>query len=171
LKGRTFSSLEEQNEFLWNSELTVADTWIHGTTHKEVDPYFEEVERKALQKLPIEGFPSFQEARRAIHRDADIEVACSYYIVPPEYLGHLVWVIWDTRLVRFFDDLMEPLQVLVRQEPGAVHSTHHSYIAAEKISGVERRAAWQLARVRRIGPNSLQWAESVALRQSAFLLA
>ena len=160
LKGRSFSSLEEQNEFLWNWELTVADTRIHGTTHKQVGPYFEEVERAALLKLPIEGFPSFQEARRTVHRDGHIEVGRAYYSVPPEYLGHRVWVRWDTRMVRIFNDRMEPIQVHVRQEPGRF-STHHANIVAQKISGVERGVAWQLGRVRRVGPHSLQWAESV----------
>ena len=34
LKGRRFASLEEQNRFLLDWELTVADTRIHGTTRR-----------------------------------------------------------------------------------------------------------------------------------------
>ena len=48
LKGRTFSSLEEQNEFLLNWEATVADTRIHGTTKKQVRQQFEAIERPGV---------------------------------------------------------------------------------------------------------------------------
>jgi hypothetical protein len=110
--------------------------------------------------LPLEPFPSFREARRAVHRDGHVEVDHAYYSVPPEYLARGVWVRWDARLVRIFNDRMEPLEVHVKQEPGRF-STKRSHIAAEKISGVERGAAWQLARVGRIGPKSACWAEGV----------
>ena len=36
LRGRTFASLEEQNRFLRDWELTVADTRVHGTTRRQV---------------------------------------------------------------------------------------------------------------------------------------
>jgi transposase len=160
LRGRSFATLEEQNKLLQDWELTVADTRVHGTTRRQVGNHFIEVERAALLPLPLERFPSFQEARRTVHRDGHIEISRAYYSVPPEYLGHRVWVRWDARLVRIFNDRMEPLQVHIKQEPGRF-STKRAHIAAEKISSVERGAAWQLARVRRLGPNSLRWAESV----------
>jgi hypothetical protein len=160
LRGRSFAALEEQNRFLLDWELTVADTRVHGTTRRHVGKHFAEVERAALLPLPLEPFPSFHEARRTVHRDGHIEVDHAYYSVPPEYLARGVWVRWDARLVRIFNDRLEPLAVHVKQEPGRFR-TKQSHIAAEKISGVERGAAWQLARVRRIGPKSACWAEEV----------
>ncbi len=160
LRGRSFAALEEQNRFLRDWELTVADTRVHGTTRRHVGNHFVEVERAALLPLPVEPFPSFREARRTVHRDGHVEVNHAYYSVPPEYLARGVWVRWDARLVRIFNDRMEPLEVHVKQEPGRF-STKSSHIAAEKISGVERGAAWQLARVRRLGPKSARWAEAV----------
>ena len=53
LKGKTFSSLRDQNTYLLDWETTVADTRIHGTTRKQVKKAFEEVERAAL--LPLTG--------------------------------------------------------------------------------------------------------------------
>ena len=146
LRGRSFAALEEQNRFLRDWELTVADTRVHGTTRRHVGKHFAEVERAALLPLPSEPFPSFREARRTVHRDGHVEVDRAYYSVPPEYLARRVWVRWDARLVRIFNDRMEQLDVHVKQEPGRF-STERSHIAAEKISGVERGAAWQLARV------------------------
>lgn len=160
LKGRTFASLEEQNRFLRDWELTVADTRVHGTTRRHVGNHFAEVERAALLPLPPGPFPSFREARRTVHRDGHVEVEHAYYSAPPEYLAREVWVRWDARLVRIFNDRMEQLRVHLRQEPGRFR-THPAHIASEKISGVERGAAWQLARVRRLGPHSARWGEAV----------
>jgi transposase len=42
LKGRTFASFEEQNEFLSHWEKNVADRRIHGTTKQQVGKVFDE---------------------------------------------------------------------------------------------------------------------------------
>ena len=70
---------------------------------------------------------------------------------------------WDGRLVRIFNERMQPIAVHIRQEPGRF-STPTQYIASEKISAVERGAAWLLERVTtRLGPHSATWAEAIAL--------
>ena len=140
LRGRSFAALEEQNRFLHDWELTVADTRVHGTTRRHVGKHFAEVERAALLPLPLEPFPSFHEARRVVHRDGHVEVDHAYYSVAPEYLARRVWVRWDARLVRIFNDRMEPLEVHVKQEPGRF-STKSSHIppgAIPKSGDAER---------------------------------
>jgi transposase len=92
LKGRRFTSLEEENRFLLDWELTVADTRIHGTMRRQVGKHFTDVERGALVPLPLEPFPSYHEGRRTVHRDGHVEVDRAYYAVPPEYLARQVWV-------------------------------------------------------------------------------
>jgi transposase len=159
LKGRPFEDLDAQNRFLLGWEESVADTRLHGTTRHQVGQHFRDVERPALLPLPLERFPSFQEGRRTVHRDGHVEVAKAYYSVPPEYLARGVWVRWDARMVRVFNDKMESIASHPRQQPGHF-STHGQHIASEKVSGVERGAAWLLSRVRRIGPESLRWAEA-----------
>ena len=160
LKGRTFTSLEEQNRFLLNWEQTVADTRLHGTTRRQVGTHFAAVERAALRPLPPERFPCFQEARRVVHRDGHVEVERAYYSVPAEYLGRRVWARWDGRLVRIFNERLEQIAVHIKHEPGRF-STQSQHIAGPKISGVERGAAWLLGQVRRLGPHSLRWAEAM----------
>ena len=118
------------------------------------------VERPALQPLPGERFPCFQEVQRLVHRDGHVEVDKAYYSVPPEYLARRVWVRWDSRLVRVFNDRMESIAVHPKHEPGRF-STHNQHIASAKISGVERGGAWLLGQVRRLGPHSTRWAEAV----------
>jgi len=122
LKGRRFKSLAEENIFLSRWEANVADKRIHGTTCKQVGASFEE-ERPHLQPLPASLFPCYQEARRSVHRDSYVEVARAYYEAPPEYIGRQVWVRWDGRCVRIFNDRMEQVQMHVRIEPGKFSRT------------------------------------------------
>lgn len=157
LKGRTFESLDEQNEFLLRWETTVADTRIHGTTRRQVSKVFEERERAALQALPRDRFPCFQEAQRKVSRDGHLAVAKSYYSVPPEYLGHTLWVRWDSRIVRIYDDQMKPICSHATKSPGKF-STHPEHIASQKISDVERGIDWLLDKTEFIGPKSYAWA-------------
>src|ERR1051325_3152787 len=160
LKGRSFASLEEQNAFLRNWEQTVADTRVHGTIRQQVGKLFVEMERPALQRLPTERFPFFHESRRKVNRDGHIEVARAYYSVPPEYLGRQVWVRWDGRVVRVFNERFEPVTVHVRQQPGRF-STQQQHIASEKIAGVERGATWLLARICRLGSQAMAWPQAM----------
>lgn len=160
LKGRTFDSLAAQNAFLLEWESGVADTRIHGTTRRQVKQAFEQVERPALQPLPLERFPFFHEARRSVHRDAHVEVDKAYYSVPPEFVGRRVWVRWDSHLVRIFDAGLRQIAVHARHSAGRF-STQAPHIAAEKIAGVERGAAWLLRKAGLIGPESARWAQAM----------
>lgn len=160
LKGRTFSSLTEQNRFLVDWENNVADTRIHGTTKKQVRRMFEEVERPALMALPSEPFPFYHEGKRKVHRDGHVEVARSYYSVPPEYLGREVWVRWNGRLVRVFNESFEQIAVHTGVEAGKFN-TNRAHLADEKISGVERGAEYLLSRAVRIGEDSAMWAKAM----------
>ena len=160
LKGRVFTSLEEQNRHLLDWESNVADLRIHGTMRRQVAKVFAEAERPALRPLPAGRFPWFEESRRTVHRDGHIEIGRAYYSVPPEYLGRQVWARWDSRLVRIFNTRFEQIAVHVWHEPGRF-STQRQHIAAEKISSVERGVEWLLGRIRRIGPHAARWAEGV----------
>ena len=158
LKGRTFRSLAEQNEFLLAWEANVADTRIHGTTKQQVARLFKQ-ERDALLPLPIERFPFFHEARRAVHRDGHIEVDKALYSVPPEYVTRRLWVRWDGRLVRVYNDRWEQVAVHAKAEPGRFR-TAAEHIPREKVSAVERGTDALLRQVAAIGPQVQRWAEA-----------
>jgi transposase len=165
LKGRFFANLEEQNRHLLAWETSTADTRIHGTIRQQVGQLFRTVELLALRSLPPARFPFFHEAQRIVHRDGHVEIARAYYSVPPEYLGRRVWVRWDDRLVRIFNERLESIAVHVPHERGHFR-TQGQHIAAEKVNSVERGAAWLLQRVGLLGPDAARWGESViALRQ------
>ena len=160
LQGRTFSSLVEQNDFLLDWETRIADTRIHGTTKKQVAKLFEESERDALLPLPQDRFPFFHEARRSVYRDGYVEVDKAFYSVPPEYLGRRLWVRWDARLVRVFNNEWEQVTVHAKAEPGRFR-TSDKHIPKEKISSVERGTDALLRQVAAIGPHSRDWARAV----------
>jgi len=160
LKGRRFASLAEVNRFLAHWEASVADTRIHGTTKKHVRTVFETLERPALQPLPADPFPFFHEARRKVHRDGHVEVAKAYYSVPPEYLGRTVWVRYDARLVRVYNDRFEQIATHSRSAPGRFR-TDRSHVPREKISGVERGVGYLVSKAARIGSGADRWARAM----------
>jgi len=156
LKGRKFSSLAEQNEYLRTWEKQVADKRIHGTIRRQVEQMFME-EKPFLRPLPLDLFPAFQEGRRKVHRDGHIEVAKAYYSVPPEYNQREVWVRYDGRLVEVFTDKMEKITAHAQKEPGQ-RSTRHEHIPAEKISNPERGNEWMLQKAWVMGNAARAWA-------------
>lgn len=160
LKGRKFSSLQEQNKHLFNWETRIADTRIHGTTRKQVGKLFREEEKHNLLRLPSGRFPSFQEAKRSVHRDGHIEVEKAYYSVPPEYTGREVWVRWDGHLVRIFNCKMEQIALAVQGEPGTFQ-TQQQHISSRKTSKVEKGTVWLLRRAALIGTHTDQWARAM----------
>ncbi len=159
LKGRRFSSLNEQNEHLLRWETTVADTRIHGTTRQQVKKAFER-EMSALLPLPVERYPFFHEARRKVNRDGHVEVDKAYYSVPTEYLSRRVWARWDSRVVRVFNQRMEQIAFHVKREPGRF-STQDRHIHPRKRSGVEKGAAYLLNKTSLIGTATSRWAEQM----------
>jgi transposase len=159
LKGRSFDDLSSQNAFLRDWESSVADTRIHGTTKKQVRSLFLE-EKALLKQLPTAAFPFFHEARRKVHRDGHIEVQKSYYSVPPEYLGHHVWVRWDSRVVRVYNDRFEKIATHTRAVPGKF-STFDGHIPTRKISSIERGSDYLVYKASRIGESSGLWAKEL----------
>ena len=160
LAGKQFAGLGAQNVHLAHWEETVADTRIHGTTRQQVRAHFLTVEKPRLLLLPASLFPVFSEAPRKIHRDGYAEVDKAYYSVPPEYVRRKVWARWDAKMVRLFNERMEPIAVHVRQEPGKF-KTDPAHIHDHKRTLIERGAEWILDRCRLLGPGAGTWAEGL----------
>jgi transposase len=160
LKGHEFASLEAENVHLLEWENRVADTRLHGTTKRQVRQHFEEIERPALLALPVEHFPFFHEGRRSVNRDGHCEVAKAYYSAPPEFVGRDVWVRWDSRLVRLFNEKWEQVAVHARAEPGRFR-TDSNHIPKKKVSCIERGANVLLKRLAIVGPAVKDWSEAM----------
>lgn len=161
LRGRTFAGLSSENEFLRQWEKTVADARIHGTTRKQVAAMFAE-EQKALLPLPPDLFPCFQEGQRTVHRDSYVEVDKAFYSVPPEYIGQEVWVRWDSREVRLFNQRWEQIKLHAHLPPGKF----------DKVLGLgggdgplERQVDYWLKRAQELGAPCGSWAQGVLERK------
>ena len=124
-----------------------------------MEKLFEQAERRELLPLPSERFPFFHEARHTVHRDGHLEVDKAFYSAPPEYVGHRLWVRWDSRLVRIFNYQWEQIAVHAKAEPGRFR-TAGEHIPKEKVSAVERGTDALLRQVAAIGPQTRQWAEA-----------
>ena len=156
LKGRRFKSLAEENLFLQQWEEKVADKRIHGTTCQQVEARFEE-ERPRLQALPASLFACYQEARRTVSRDSFVEVQRAFYEAPPEYIGRQVWVRWDGRCVRLFNDRLEQVQMHTRIEAGKFSRI----LGAQGLSApVLRSCRWWIERASMFGEHCAKWAQS-----------
>jgi transposase len=160
LAGKQFSSLGAQNLHLAHWEGTVADTRIHGTTRQQVGRHFLQVEKPALRPLPASLFPCFNEAPRKVHRDGYVEVDKAYYSAPPEYVQRSVWARWDAKMVRLFNDRMQPIAVHVRAQAGKFQ-TDPVHIHDHKRTLIERGADWMLDRCRLLGPDAGTWAQTL----------
>jgi transposase len=160
LRGRTFGTLIEQNDFLAHWEATVADLRIHGTTRKQVAAHFETAEKETLIALPNERFANFTESRRKVNRDGHVAIDRAFYSAPPEYVGREVWARWDARTVRIYSDSFQVIAIFARSEQGKFN-TKTQHIATEKINSIERGGAYLLKKVSFIGTASTRWSQAM----------
>jgi transposase len=158
LKGRSFQSLPELNEFLrrWNRQ--TAQLRIHGSTRRQVLSHFLEVERPALQPVPAERFALFQVGTRAVHPDGYVEVEAGFYTAPHHLVGQRLRVRWDERLVRIYHQGQEVRVHAKQQQPGS-YSTCPDDRPAHKPARQQAYEAGLLTRAEHIGVNALAWAK------------
>ena len=161
LAGRSFESLKAQNDFLREWESSIADVRIHGTTKRQVIQVFAE-EKPHLQPLPNSLFPCYKVAQRSVHRDGYVEVERSYYSAPAERIGSQVWVRWDSREVRLFDDKFTQLAIYRRLEPG-------QFSESLGIGGgagcLQSNLDYWLGRAGELGPSCHQWSRGLVERR------
>ena len=138
----------------------MAATRIHGTTRQQVIKVFNEVERSKLLPLPSSLFPVFEEAPRSVHRDGYVEVQRAYYSVPPEYVGRQVWVRWESKLVRVFNQRREQIALHALAEPGKFTTDPlHQHSPYRRV--IQRNLDYLLDRARLIGKHTGTWAEAM----------
>ena len=99
LKGRTFESIERQNEWLMHWEEQWAAQRIHGRTKRQVEEMFQE-EKPYLKQLPLTAFSYFSQEIRTVWDDGAIQVGKSYYSALPAPLYTKV-------IVRIYDREIE----------------------------------------------------------------
>jgi transposase len=148
LKGREFSSVDEQNEFLSSWEERWASQRIHGRTKRQVQAMFEE-EKPHLLSLPLANFRFFRQEERTVQDDGMIEVQRSYYFASPSLIGARVPV----RIFELELEILNPkdLSLLrrhsIKSRPGSI-----SMEEGERIYNPSRQTERLLRQAAAIGP-------------------
>jgi hypothetical protein len=90
----------------------------------------------------------------------------AYYTVPPEYIGQEVWVRWDSREVRIFNQRWEQIKLNTHLPPGKF----------DEVLGLgggdgplERQVDYWLKRAEELGQPCGQWSRGVLERKGPLL--
>jgi transposase len=157
LKGRQFSSLEEQNEFLAMWEERWAAPRIHGRAKRQVQEMFEE-EKPYLRTLPLTHFRYFRAESRTVQDDGMIEVDRCYYFAAPRLIGARIPVrIYDTEI-----EVLDPItqeclrRHTKRERPGSISIEEH-----ERLYNPSRQTEQLLKQSRSIGPATYSLCETL----------
>jgi hypothetical protein len=91
-----------------------------------------------------------------VHRDSYVEVERAFYEAPPELIGRQIWVRWDSRCVRTFNERMEQVAMHTRQEPGRFS---HCLGAGGLSAPVLSSCRYWVNRAAVLGEQCGQWAQ------------
>lgn len=160
LKGRTFDSLAEQNNFLRHWNENIASVRIHGTTKEQVNKRFNESEKQSLKSLPEEPFKLFKIGKRRIHTDGHIEVDGAYYSVPCEHLGEEVTVHHDAVIIRVFNSNAKEIAVHLRQVKGRFRTLENHIPEHKRWSQLQLESQLK-DQAAHIGKDASLWAEKI----------
>ena len=164
LKGRSFESLAEMNEFLRGWNRRIAQQRIHGSTRRQVLTHYLEVEKPTLKCAPAERFALFEVGSRTVHPDGYIEVDSAYYTAPHQLVGQRVRVRWDERLLRIYHQ-GQLVRVHAKQHQPGVYTTCPDDRPAHKPGRQEAYQANLLARAEHVGANALAWARAAIVER------
>jgi transposase len=156
LKGRTFSSVEAQNEWLMHWEDRWASRRIHGRAKRQVEEMFQE-ERPYLQALPLLPFRYFQQETRTVFDDGTIQVGQSYYAASPAPLSSRV-------TVRIYEDqveILDPVRMeVIRRHPRSRWAGSLMMQPGDRIFNRSRETDRLLGQAEQIGPHTFELCET-----------
>jgi hypothetical protein len=155
LKGRKFESIEEQNAWLAHWEERWAAPRIHGRKKRQVLEMFAE-EKPHLQPLPIERMRTFEQVRRV---PSMMPAPCKSAArsTPPTRTG-----LSARSTVRIYATRSRSWTATARRcadirDPNA--KGHYEIPEADRIYNPSRKTVSLLAKARKIGPHSGEFAQ------------
>lgn len=156
LKGRKFSTIEAQNEWLMHWEECWASRRIHGRAKRQVGEMFQE-EKPYLKPLPLVPFRYFKQETRTVYDDGTIQVGDSYYAASPAPLGSEV-------TVRIYEDQVDILDTsrmeVIRHHPRSQRPGSLIMKPEDRIFNPSRETDRLLAQAERIGPHTFALCET-----------
>lgn len=100
VSGRTFVNEADLKAKLKDWMDNYANKRVHGTTKKVPYDVLLNIERPALQPLPVSPFAFFNRSTRKVKPNCHINFENNYYSVPFAFVGKEVTVRWNDALVR-----------------------------------------------------------------------
>jgi hypothetical protein len=157
LAGRTFESIDEQNEFLMWWEERWAAPRIHGSTKRQVSTMFAE-EKPALQQLPSENFRFFKEEKRSVDDAATVIADKARYSARPA-------IPYTTVLIRLYEKEVEirdaTTNALIRRHARSLVPGSIVMEEGDRIFNPSRNTKYGLSLAADIGPNTRRICETI----------
>lgn len=149
-RGESFQSLADMQTraVLWCRD--IAGTRLHGTTRQVPRVVFERVEQAALLPLAPEPFDRPTWGRCTVHPDHHLHFRRALYSVPTRYVGQVVDVRGDRRLVRIYHR-GELIKMHPPQPPGG-RATDYTDYPAERTPYALRAPEHWIRRGEQVGP-------------------
>jgi transposase len=150
LAGRDFRDLPEGNRHLWRWCLETAGRRVHGTTKQIPLAVFDQVERAALQPLPLQPWELAEWKRATLHADCHVVFAGAYYSAPHRLIGERLWVratAWQVQLFHQYGLVATHL----RARPGQ-RRTLRDHLPPDKVLFLMQTPAWCRQQAAEIGP-------------------
>ena len=150
LKGRTFESIERQNEWLMHWEERWAAPRIHGRAKRQVEEMFQE-EKPYLKQLPLSSFRYFSQETRTVWDDGMIQVGKSYYSALPAPLHTKVIIrIYDTEI-----EVIDPVTMeVIRRHVKSNRPGFAQMEPGDRIFNPSRQTNYLFAKAESIGPST-----------------
>ncbi len=150
LKGRTFESIQEQNEWLMHWEQRWASQRIHGRAKRQVEEMFQS-ERPFLRRLPLTTFRYFNQETRTVWDDGTIQVGQSYYSALPAPLYSKVIV----RIYDFEIEIIDPRKMQIIRRHSKSDQAGYAHIEPkDRIFNPSQQTKYLFAKAEQIGPET-----------------
>ena len=160
LAGRIFRDSEEANEaaLKWcRYEIALQVTRTTGRTPWDL---FIAEEKDKLHPLPIEDYDCALWQELKVHRDHHIVFEGSYYSVPTRYIGTLVWVRANKRMVDIYLDTQKIKTHARAQRRGEWITDKQDYPKGARIF-LDQDKDYCLTQAQHVGPSTHQLLEQV----------
>src|SRR6266511_4109205 len=159
LAGRNFRDLHDGNRHLLRWTVETAGRRVHGTTKQIPLEVFDQVERAALQPLPVTPWELTEWKRAKLHPDCHVVFAGAYYSAPHRLIGQRLWVRATDFKVELYQDY-----VLVathrRARPGQ-RRTLAAHLPPDKVHFLLQTPTWCRARAADVGPACQEFIEQL----------
>jgi transposase len=157
LAGRVFRDLHDGNRHLLRWSLETAGRRVHGTTKQIPLEVFDQVERVALQRLPVTPWELTEWKRAKLHPDCHVVFAGAYYSGPHRLIGQRLWVrATDVKVELYHEYAL--VATHRRARPGQ-RRTLTAHLPPDKVHFLLQTPTWCHARAADVGPACREFIE------------